>query len=94
MRGIWDFAPKSKICNICGQKKEKRVLSPFLSYTPKDDDWLAEIKIPIVEDGIYKTKSADICGCCYKNLSNAIMCVFKGKEKTEVKDNQISFAFG
>ena len=76
---------------MCGEEKERRVMSPFVSFTPKTFDWVVEVRIPVYEKGIYKTGKIDLCAECYQKMAGNIDKMVERKIKKKKKEVQMSF---
>ena len=93
MGNIWTETNNNFVCNICGKKMERRIMSPFLSFKPSSVDWLAQINIPIYEDGEYRTGRLDVCPECYQRIAEAITTVKPKKKGKKEGTEQMAFDF-
>lgn len=60
------------ICDMCSKEMERRVMSPFMSFKATSFDWVAEVRVPVVEKDVFQNKKMTICPECYRKISDVI----------------------
>lgn len=67
---IWESG--NLTCGYCNKKKNRRVMSPFISFKPTTLDWVVDIQVPVYKNGEFRTEKMCVCPDCFCKIANSI----------------------